>query len=179
MPFQFECPQGHLLEGEPEQAGQTINCPVCGMLFIIPAPIAAPVEAKPAPPPEPAEPDVLHIPCPQGHELEVPLDMLDTEVLCPTCNTQFMLRAKDSVEHRQRREEAQRIKDEKTNTFWFKFSIWVASGVVLLLLTLMIMSAMSQSDPEESKPTKKKKAKSKPEVVSPDDAPVEDESNPK
>jgi hypothetical protein len=164
MPFQFECPQGHLLEGEPQQAGQTINCPVCGMLFIIPPPIAPPVEARPAAPAEPAEPEVLHIPCPKGHELEVPLDMLDTEVLCPTCNTQFMLRAKDSVEHRRRHEEERRLKEEKTDTFWFKFSIGIAAAVVLLLLTLMIMSAMSQSGPE-TKPAQKQKAK--PEVVEP------------
>src|SRR5436190_10096813 len=48
MSFQFQCPQGHLLEGDPSQAGQTCNCPTCGMLFIIPAPLAAPV-APPVP----------------------------------------------------------------------------------------------------------------------------------
>src|SRR5688572_6236857 len=48
MPFQFQCPQGHLLEGEPNHAGQQCNCPMCGMLFIIPAPFAAPA-APPAP----------------------------------------------------------------------------------------------------------------------------------
>src|SRR2546426_1104931 len=42
MSFQFQCPQGHLLEGDPSQAGQAVNCPTCGMLFIIPAPLAAP-----------------------------------------------------------------------------------------------------------------------------------------
>src|SRR5690349_1780314 len=101
MAFQFQCPQEHLLEGEESQAGQAINCPVCGMLFIIPEPIAAPAPETPPPEPEkPAEPELLHIPCPNGHELEVPPDMIDTEVLCPQCNVQFRLRAKDSIEHR-------------------------------------------------------------------------------
>src|SRR5678809_655661 len=109
MSFQFQCPQGHLLEGDPSQAGQAVNCPTCGMLFLIPAPLAAPAEQggafgpsfgppgeqassrfahlhdagdtstateeaapvveAPAPPPEP---ELLHIPCPNGHELETP-----------------------------------------------------------------------------------------------------------
>src|SRR5437016_1101541 len=137
MSFQFQCPQGHLLEGDPSQAGQTCNCPTCGMLFIIPAPLVAPV-APPVPmapgfgfpsdqsqsrfahleapvaaadpaailppgaeqtaapaetavaeePPPPEEPEILHIPCPNGHELETPVDMLDQDVLCPHCNAQ-------------------------------------------------------------------------------------------
>lgn len=48
MSFQFQCPQGHLLEGDPTQAGQQCVCPMCGMLFIIPAPLAAP-QPEPAP----------------------------------------------------------------------------------------------------------------------------------
>ncbi|MBI1902882.1 MAG: hypothetical protein HYS13_17430 [Planctomycetia bacterium] len=38
MPFQFYCPQGHLLVGEPFQAGQPCRCPMCGMTFVIPQP---------------------------------------------------------------------------------------------------------------------------------------------
>lgn len=149
MPFQFQCPNDHLLEGEPSQAGQAIPCPVCGVLFLIPEP----VEAEPAPaveaqqPEQPAEPELLHIACPKGHELEVPADMLDTEVLCPQCSAQFTLRARDSVEHRRRREEQEKLRDEKMNKFWLNFSIGVAVLVVLLLLTLMVMSAMNRTSP--------------------------------
>src|SRR5687768_12387862 len=130
MAFQFQCPQGHLLSGDESQAGQQCHCPTCGMLFIIPQPIVAPVaaaggaydptnrwsaiaEQSPAAeapafvpgaaaaptatmaPAAPAEPELLHIPCPNGHELETPLDMLDQEVLCPQCNAQFRLRRKN------------------------------------------------------------------------------------
>ena len=36
MPFQFRCPQGHLLEGEYEDVGQVVNCPICGVALTIP-----------------------------------------------------------------------------------------------------------------------------------------------
>jgi len=170
MAFQFQCPQDHLLEGDESQAGQAINCPVCGMLFIIPEPIATPAAESPPPEPEiPPEPELLHIPCPNGHVLEVPPEMLDTEVLCPHCKAQFRLRAKDSVEHRKRREQEEAIRDAKTNKFYYQFAIVVVSVVALLLLTLMIMSLMNNNQPAESKPKDKKKPK--PTKVQPEDKP--------
>jgi hypothetical protein len=158
MAFQFQCPQDHLLEGDESQAGQAINCPVCGMLFIIPEPISEPVAA---PVPEtPPEPELLHIPCPNGHVLEVPPEMLDTDVLCPHCNAQFRLRTKDSVEYRERREREEAIRDAKTNKFYYQFAIVVVSVVALLLITLVIMSFMNKRQPE-TKPKPQKKAKTK------------------
>jgi DNA-directed RNA polymerase subunit RPC12/RpoP len=165
MAFQFQCPQEHLLEGDETQAGQAINCPVCGMLFIVPEPIAPPATAAPPPEPSPPEPDtppepeLLHIPCPNGHELEVPLDMLDTEVLCPHCNAQFLLRAQDSIEHRRRREQEDAIRDAKANKFYIQFAIGVAAVVVLLLLTLMVMSLLNKTEREPLKPAPKTKPK--------------------
>ncbi|MGA2034479.1 MAG: hypothetical protein ABSG68_19710 [Thermoguttaceae bacterium] len=41
MAFQFYCPQGHLLEGEPSQAGLPCQCPLCGETFSIPSAVAA------------------------------------------------------------------------------------------------------------------------------------------
>ncbi|MCS7304085.1 MAG: hypothetical protein NZ602_03120 [Thermoguttaceae bacterium] len=38
MPFQFLCPQGHLLQGELWQAGQQSMCPICQSVFLIPSP---------------------------------------------------------------------------------------------------------------------------------------------
>jgi len=173
MAFQFQCPQEHLLEGEESQAGQAINCPVCGMLFIIPEPIAAPAAETPPPEPEkPAEPELLHIPCPNGHELEVPPDMIDTEVLCPQCNVQFRLRAKDSIEHRKRREQEEAIRDAKTNKFYYQFAIVVASVVGLLLVTLIIMSALNKTP--EGEPKHNKKPKHKPVPEKPAEKPMEE-----
>jgi len=39
MPFQFRCPQGHLLEGENEDIGQIVNCPICGVTTPIQPPV--------------------------------------------------------------------------------------------------------------------------------------------
>ncbi|MBS0207899.1 MAG: hypothetical protein JSS27_02995 [Planctomycetes bacterium] len=36
MPFQFYCPQGHLLQGDESQMGQQSQCPMCGSMFVIP-----------------------------------------------------------------------------------------------------------------------------------------------
>jgi hypothetical protein len=53
MPFQFMCPQGHLLEGTEAMMGQQSQCPLCGSLFIVPvigpAPAAPVVFGQPGP----------------------------------------------------------------------------------------------------------------------------------
>ena len=185
MSFQFQCPQGHLLEGDPSQAGQAVNCPTCGMLFLIPAPLAAPAQVQTAfgptfgPPGEqassrfahldsgpatshdatatesaaqvmeaptpPEEPELLHIPCPNGHELETPIDMLEQEVLCPTCNAQFRLRKKDSVEFKRKKEEVERIKEIKTGNFWLNMAIVAAVLVGLLVVGLIGLTILNSS----------------------------------
>jgi hypothetical protein len=146
---------------------------MCGMLFIIPAPIAAPVAAAPGPfhfggaptssygpvnaypgaeapqpqvqpqPAAPAEPELLHIPCPNGHELETPVDMLDQEVLCPECQAQFILRRKNSVEFIKHQEELARIRDAKLNNLALKWAIAAAVLVGLGLIALVVMSNLS------------------------------------
>ncbi|MBC7856804.1 MAG: hypothetical protein IAF94_25520 [Pirellulaceae bacterium] len=184
MSFQFQCPQGHLLEGETSQAGKAVNCPTCGMLFLIPAPLAEPVPESVAqnygpmfgPPGEqpasrfahlgtgtatddappvdasagpvmeepeaPAEQELLHIPCPNGHELETPLDMLEQEVLCPQCNAQFRLRKKDSVEYKRKKAEAEQLKEIKTGNLWFNIAIVAAVLVGILVMGLVAMTMM-------------------------------------
>lgn len=47
MPFQFMCPQGHLLEGHESQMGQQVQCPICGTLLIIPTVGPTPAETVP------------------------------------------------------------------------------------------------------------------------------------
>jgi hypothetical protein len=174
MTFQFQCPQGHLLESDEAFVGQNCNCPYCGTLLTIPAPpspasaattFAKPTEsasavmdspfagfhihAPPTPPTEPQaspptesrEPQLLHIPCPNGHELESPPEMLDQEVLCPHCGIQFCLRASDSIEHQQRRWEEQHRRERQMGQAWLKWAIAVAVLVVLGLLVMIIISA--------------------------------------
>jgi len=47
MTFQFTCPQGHVLQTEEIYAGQTIQCPQCGMSFLIPQPGSSEVTPPP------------------------------------------------------------------------------------------------------------------------------------
>ena len=38
MPFQFYCPQGHLLQTDDSQVGQQCMCPYCQSVFLVPEP---------------------------------------------------------------------------------------------------------------------------------------------
>lgn len=100
---------------------------------------SVPVMEAPEPPPEP---ELLHIPCPNGHELETPLDMLEQEVLCPTCNAQFRLRKKDSREYKRKKAETEMIKEIKTGNLWLNIAIVAAVLVGLLVVGLIGMTIM-------------------------------------
>jgi len=166
MAFQFQCPNGHLLEGEESQAGEQCQCPICQTLFIIPQPIveeqphaassqsaatppafpaigpaASRSSAKPAAPVEIKEPEFLHIPCPEcKQELETPVEMLDQEVMCPHCQAQFQLRRRDSVEFKRKRKQEAEIRERKTDNWWFNFAIVAVVAVLIFLCVLIFMS---------------------------------------
>ena len=200
--IQFQCPQGHLLQGEEAHMGMQTQCPYCGVMLIIPVvdpqalQAAQYVQQQPAAQLEtylpqelndiydptattpglgqyinqaatteavqtheqhaeyaPAthhvnfespeveqveaeEPGFLHIPCPNGHELETPYDMLGQEVLCPHCEAQFQLRLEDSREHHEKMEKH----FEERGKFWFN---WAIAAAVLIgggLLVLMLIA---------------------------------------
>lgn len=224
MPFQFLCPQGHLLEGDEAQAGQQAQCPYCGTVFVVPQPIPAtppnpyaaqppaPAQAglqtppqqqpaagpqtvqppfPPTPPPqhsavgpppfqassaesppetgvidfpgintEPqagrsgsvaatpqrievpsaAELPIVHLVCPNGHQLETPREMLGQEALCPFCRVQFRLRLEDSIEYRAEKAEDQQRRERRTGQLWLRFAIGAAVVVVLGIILLVILS---------------------------------------
>jgi len=194
MGYQFHCPQGHLLEADPATIGQPTICPICGVPFLVPAPVASPVPTLPVPAAPLASPLVasapgpapvigpqagshagrsdapsaefawspargsrpkrasqvefatesdepLHIPCPNGHELEVPREMLEQDALCPTCQLQFRLRAKDSIEHKRRQREAYERRQHKLGQAWLNWSVTIAVIVILGLLVLLALRA--------------------------------------
>lgn len=159
MSFQFECPNGHLLEGTPDQAGQQCHCPTCGMLFLIPDPVEEEVEPEavgdwPAVGGRrkkgigdlaPKGPELLHIPCPKGHVLETPPEMLDQEVLCPQCGAQFKLRRKDSVEFKRQREEQEMVKEMKTGKTFQQVAIIFAVLIGIGLIALIAISAANRA----------------------------------
>ena len=100
--------------------------------------------AAPNPIAAPAEPELLHIPCPNGHELETPVDMLDQDVLCPQCNKQFRLRRKDSIEYKAKKERDERLRLEKVGNLWLNWAIAAVVLVVLGLITLVVVSQLNQ-----------------------------------
>lgn len=177
MPYQFHCPQNHLLEAEPEQAGQQVQCPVCGTALVIPQPPGqtpeAPPEGSPFPggqfnappmtqappaggfagigagtapfnPGEITTPQLLHIPCPNGHELEVPPDMINQDVMCPHCNVQFRLRERDSKEYKRRKKEEMELKDLKAGKNWLMWAVIFAVCILAGLVALIGASTFSE-----------------------------------
>jgi DNA-directed RNA polymerase subunit RPC12/RpoP len=213
------------LQAEPQQVGQQVQCPSCGVVFVIPAPPAqagpmavphaAPAPTAPDPwataagpfaapahppaaavPPAPeafppatgpapdpfapaeveepvspfprtkrrigpapsfpdvtsetaagrvafdptgavAGPKMLHIPCPNGHTLETPPEMLGEEVICPHCGSQFMLREKDSQEFRRKKKEDQVKRDIKSGKSWLTWAVVIAAMVVIGLIVMI------------------------------------------
>jgi len=99
--------------------------------------------SKPAAPP--AEEKLLHIPCPRGHILETPEDMLQTLVACPTCNEQFVLRNEDSLEFKEKKAKLDQLAEEKLGKTWLTWAIVAAVVVVLGLIGMIIASAMSKT----------------------------------
>jgi len=65
MAFQFLCPQRHLLQADESEVGQQMQCPYCGVVFVVPepGPAAARDRSPPAPPASPeAEPPAPDFP---------------------------------------------------------------------------------------------------------------------
>ncbi len=91
--------------------------------------------------PNSSQQEILHIPCPAGHELETPRDMLGQDALCPYCEAQFQLRLEDSVEYRKEHEEAQMRRDLQLGKSWMYWSIGAAVAVVMGVIVLIVVAA--------------------------------------
>jgi hypothetical protein len=62
-------------------------------------------------------------------------------VVCPDCNTFFVLRATDSLEYRKEQSRRRRLAEERRADSWLKVAIWAAvvigfSFVVMLVIAL-------------------------------------------
>jgi len=200
MSFQFQCPQGHLLEAEETDVGKTCLCPYCGLTLAIPTPVGIvssdPPTVMPATPPPavpvvdpllgsvpyptvntaPVPPPVVgrrrrapleasgeeldfgagekreveavnvkekeklfHIACPNGHELEVPLEMLDQTALCPHCNSKFTLRERASVEFKRKKVIREEQKERSVSNTWLNWVVGISVVVMLFLLVLALL----------------------------------------
>jgi hypothetical protein len=86
------------------------------------------------------EEPMLHIPCPNGHELETPLDMVGQRAKCPHCGVEFRLKREKSIEYLRQQE----ILERRQGRFWFQVAVVAASFVVVVLITMIIVSAISR-----------------------------------
>lgn len=85
------------------------------------------------------EDEILHIPCPNGHELETPLDMLGERAICPHCGVEFRLKREKSVEYLRDQE----IREAQRAQFWIRMSIVAAVVVVVALVLMVVVTSMS------------------------------------
>jgi hypothetical protein len=87
------------------------------------------------------EPQLVHISCPNGHELETPSDMLGHDAMCPQCRVQFQLRYEDSREYKEEKRKARERRDEQFSRKALNWAIGAAVFVVLAIILMIIISA--------------------------------------
>jgi len=166
MPFQFYCPQGHLLEGHESQMGTPGQCPMCGAMFVFPQmaggappppghPYGAPQQpglyggAPPGgmyppppdpyaePPPPPPEPTIYRILCPKGHQVQTPAEMLGTKAQCPYCNAVMELTIENSVEQRDELERQRRFNEQRQQMRdEAQGRFWLTIAIVVVVLAV-------------------------------------------
>ncbi len=83
--------------------------------------------------------ELLHIPCPNGHELETPLEMIGQRALCPHCGVEFRLRREKSVEYQRQQE----LLDRRRGKFWFQLAVMAAGFVGFVLIVMFILMIFS------------------------------------
>ena len=83
--------------------------------------------------------ELFHIPCPNGHELEVPREMLDETALCPHCNAQFKLRERSSVEYQRTKVIREEQKERHVSNTWLYWIVGIGVVVVIFLLALILL----------------------------------------
>jgi len=92
-------------------------------------------------PPQIAEeepPEFLRIPCPNGHVLETPREMLGEDVLCPTCGRQFTPYYEDSLDCRELVEAGRRRRYERFERSLLRTAIAAAILVGVALVGLLV-----------------------------------------
>ncbi|GAB4133267.1 hypothetical protein JCM17478_07790 [Thermopirellula anaerolimosa] len=86
-------------------------------------------------------PEALHIPCPAGHVLETPQDMLGRDAMCPFCGQVFRLEYRNSLEHRREQEQRASREAERAARFWLQWAIAAAIVTVGGLILLIVLAA--------------------------------------
>ncbi len=82
---------------------------------------------------------MLHIPCPNGHELETPPEMIGHRAKCPECGVEFRLQREKSIEYQYQ----QKVLDDKRAQFWLRVAIVTAVAVVMAIAVMVVAMVMA------------------------------------
>jgi len=125
-------------EGPQEQEFPKLNVGPADPLAGDPAPVEAPKLD-----PTQDDPDrVIHIICPNGHELETPMSMVGDDAMCPHCSAQFRLRFEDSLEHKEEKKKEALRRETAFERGALKWAISLAVLVGVGIIGLVIASQM-------------------------------------
>jgi len=94
-------------------------------------------------PARPAE-RTYRIACPKRHVITVREAWLGQEMVCPTCDTPFLLNPSDTLERRAERRRRRDAADAKLAQVWFTRAIVAAVIVALLFVAMVVLSANPQ-----------------------------------
>lgn len=86
----------------------------------------------------------LRIACPNGHVLKTKRSMMGQRVVCPTCNTLFVLEESNSLEHRKEAARRREIEDEQRAQKWLWRAIYAAAFIVLSFIVMGVLAANPQ-----------------------------------
>ena len=78
---------------------------------------------------------LLHIPCPNGHVLETPSEMIDQRVMCPECRVEYYARRERSLEQQVEREAA----DEQRTRLIMQIAILAGCFVAVILIVMCVI----------------------------------------
>lgn len=84
--------------------------------------------------------DLLHIPCPKGHILDVDKEMLGERVQCPVCRAVYDLKLENSLEYIQEKLHEEELEEARLGKIWI---VRAVIAVVILILFLVILICAS------------------------------------
>lgn len=85
---------------------------------------------------------VYHIPCPKGHVFRAREEWLGREMVCPKCNSSFLVQATSSLEYLREQKRRQDAIDDRAARVWLN---WAIAAGVLVLLSFVAMVVASQN----------------------------------
>lgn len=90
---------------------------------------------------EVGRPGAVHIPCPAGHVLETPPDMVGRDAMCPFCGQVFRLEFRNSLEYQREQEQRAAQRAERAARLWMQWAIIAAIVTVGGLILLIVLAA--------------------------------------